>query len=203
MINTSKLKIGIISSLSLNYVHCNMLCGELCFTENKNNKPPMDQRSEKIIEEENNIKDEYEEENNNDYLKNDLFSFINKDINKDNKKNSMLGSTNEGSTYTKANYNPRFSPDYTSSSTTYGNRFDAKTTYGINPFLTQKDLFNHAGETKTGDTYSKTEYYGKNPGYESSITPDDGKTPGYESSIIPDGCSKNDDITQNADNRKC
>ena len=23
------------------------------------------------------------------------------------------------------------------------------------------------------------------------------------SSIIPDGCSKNDDITQNADNRKC
>ena len=190
MINMSKLKIGIISSLSLNYVHCNMLCGELCFTKSNNNTPPMDPRSEKIINEENNIKDEYEEENNDDYLKNDLFSFINKDINKDNKKNSMLGSINEGSTYTKANYKPRFSPDYTSSSTTYDNRFDAKTTYGINPYLNQKYFSNNEEtETEMGDTYSKTEYYEKNPCEKTGIT--------------LDGCSKNDDITQNADNRKC
>ena len=187
MIDMSKLKIGIISSLSLNYVHCNMLCGELCFTKSNNNTPPMDPRSEKIIDEENNIKDEYEEENNDDYLKNDLFSFINKDINKDNKKNSMLGSTNEGSTYTKANYKPRFSPDYTSSSTTYDNLSGAKTTYGINPYLNQKYFSNN--ETEMGDTYSKTEYYGKTPGYESNITPDD--------------YSNTDKITQNADNRKC
>ena len=181
-------KIGIIAALSLNYIHCNILCGDFCFTTfDKVNDVPMNQNDKKIVNDnENKIGYSNVEENEDDNLENEQLS--NKDINTYDDVEPNIGSTNKGSNSTKANCKSGFSPDYTSSSTKYNNLFDAKTAYGRDPFLTQKDLFNNTGETKTDDTYSKTEYQGKAPGYENNIT--------------PDGCSKNDDINQEADNSK-
>ena len=205
-------KIGIIAALSLNYVHCDMFCGDFCFTNYNNMEVPMNQNDKKSLKDnENKIGYGNGEENEDGNSENDPLSHINKDSNTDNEGRQMYDSDIKRSTYT--DNKSRLSPDSIGSSTTYDNRHGAKTEYrepfksGINPFINQEDIFNYNG-IKVDDNKSKTEYRKSN----SDIIPDnsyvetqigegnektqigegDEKTPGYEYNITPDACCSKD-----------
>ena len=224
-------KIGIIAALSLNYVHCDMFCGDFCFTNYNNMEVPMNQNDKKSLKDnENKIGYGNGEENEDGNSENDPLSHINKDSNTDNEGRQMYDSDIKRSTYT--DNKSRLSPDSIGSSTTYDNRHGAKTEYrepfksGINPSITQKDIFNY-DEIKEDDIKSKTDC--RKPKLNSGIIPDNsygktqtgeelGKTPtgegdttynesgkeptSDETSITPDDCSGNDYNIQNADNSK-
>ena len=168
-------KIGIIAALSLNYVHCNMPCSDLCFTSLENvNEVPMNQNDKKILKDnENKIGYGNGEENEDGNSENDPLSHINKYSNTDNEGRQMYDSDIKRSTYT--DYKSRSSNASTGSSTTYNDRHGAKTEYrepfksGINPSITQKDIFNY-NEIKDDDIKSKTDC--RKPKLNSGMIPD-------------------------------